>query len=229
MLICVAIIMIVITFFGCCGALQENYCMISMVRVHKFKYMRQQYVMKLIIFWKTSATCCQQFAVLLGLLFVIETTLGFTAYALSNETQTLLRGSLNDTMRLYNKSYELTKVWDGLQSNVSFRKISKNFLLFRIKEISWTYVFTQSGLISKIFGLSFNVAGWIRTTIGTPFSITPCRWHVANRRLALLDTKSATIWRTLYTSHRASKFCPKLLRTMRVPWVVWGWESHLRR
>lgn len=31
MLICIGVIMIVITFFGCCGALQENYCMISMV------------------------------------------------------------------------------------------------------------------------------------------------------------------------------------------------------
>lgn len=49
----------------------------------------------------------------------METTLGFTAYALSEKTSNVLRISLNDTMQLYNKSEELTKVWDGLQVNVS--------------------------------------------------------------------------------------------------------------
>ncbi|XP_065202798.1 23 kDa integral membrane protein-like [Planococcus citri] len=88
MLICISGVMILITFFGCCGAIQENHCMISM------------------------------FAAMLGVLFVMETTLGFAAYALSEKTSNVLRISLNDTMQLYNKSEELTKVWDGLQINL---------------------------------------------------------------------------------------------------------------
>ncbi|KAK7580410.1 hypothetical protein V9T40_001039 [Parthenolecanium corni] len=88
LLVCVGIILFVITFFGCCGALQENYCMIWM------------------------------FSILLGLLFIMETTLGFTAYALSDKAHNILSVSLNDTMHLYNKSYEITKVWDTLQVNL---------------------------------------------------------------------------------------------------------------
>lgn len=56
---------------------------------------------------------------MLGVLFVIETTLGFTGYALSEKTYDVLKDSFNNTMRLYNKSHEITKVWDGLQINVS--------------------------------------------------------------------------------------------------------------
>lgn len=53
----------------------------------------------------------------------METTLGFTAYALSDKTHNILSVSLNDTMQLYNKSFEITKVWDSLQINVSKRAV----------------------------------------------------------------------------------------------------------
>ena len=56
---------------------------------------------------------------MLGILFILEAVLGFAGYALSEKTHMVLKNSLNDTMQLYNKSDQLTKVWDGLQTNVS--------------------------------------------------------------------------------------------------------------
>ena len=60
-----------------------------------------------------------QFAIMLGILFILEAMLGFAGNALSEKTHQVLKGSLNDTMQLYNKSDQLSKVWDGLQANVS--------------------------------------------------------------------------------------------------------------
>lgn len=93
-----------------------------------------------------------QFAVLLGLLFVVEATLGFTAYALSEKTNAILRTSLNDTMQLYNKSLELTKVWDSLQTNVRDDRAIGSFILrTKINDVS-TLVVTllRNGLVPRL-------------------------------------------------------------------------------
>lgn len=75
---------------------------------------------------------------MLSVLFIMETTLGFTAYALSEKTSNVLRVSLNDTMQLYNKSEEITKVWDGLQVNVCIQ-FSLLFTLIFLYQLNYTY------------------------------------------------------------------------------------------
>jgi len=77
-------------FFGCCGAIRENYCM-SMT-----------------------------FAVLLGLIFILELAAGMAGYILRNELEQVIRTHALDGMQHYNETYSVgvTDAWDRMQQDL---------------------------------------------------------------------------------------------------------------
>lgn len=89
LLIVVGCIIFIIGFFGCCGAYKENYCM------------------------------TMTFAVLLGIIFVLEIAAGITAYILRDQVRTILQDGMTKALVNYDRnSYEgVTKAWNVLQTN----------------------------------------------------------------------------------------------------------------
>jgi len=77
----------VLGFFGCCGAIRENYCM------------------------------TMTFAVLLGVIFIVECAVGIAGYVLHNDLETIVSEQMQSGMRNYNQtSYEgLSIAWDEIQ------------------------------------------------------------------------------------------------------------------
>lgn len=59
-------------------------------------------------------------------LLLLELFGGLASFGLSERTNSVLQVNLNDTMQLYNKSAELTYVWDSMQENVSNEKYFLN-------------------------------------------------------------------------------------------------------
>lgn len=88
LLIFVGTIIFFVAFFGCCGAIRENHCMVM------------------------------TFSILMGVIFVMELSVGIAGYILSDETTDVLTSNLNASMARYNQSQELTEVWDQLQENL---------------------------------------------------------------------------------------------------------------
>ncbi|XP_015110284.1 CD63 antigen [Diachasma alloeum] len=89
LLIAVGSIIFFIAFFGCCGAVRENYCMVV------------------------------TFALLMGLIFILELAAGISGYVLRNDAADLIQDKMLATMKNYgtNESQEITRVWDDLQRN----------------------------------------------------------------------------------------------------------------
>lgn len=87
LLIAVGSIIFFIAFFGCCGAVKENYCMVV------------------------------TFASLMVLIFILELSAGISGYVLRNDAADLIENKMLATMKDYgqNKSKEITVVWDNLQ------------------------------------------------------------------------------------------------------------------
>lgn len=73
-LIAVGVIIFFISFFGCCGAAKENYCMVT------------------------------TFAVLLVLIFLIEIAAAIAGYVFRNKVQDVYRDAFKDNMSKYNSS-----------------------------------------------------------------------------------------------------------------------------
>jgi len=91
LLIAIGALIFFIAFFGCCGAIKENYCMVM------------------------------TFAVLLGLIFILEFAAGISGYVLRNNTNELLTNTLTGTMQQYNKTNfdYITALWDEVQKDFS--------------------------------------------------------------------------------------------------------------
>ncbi|XP_063216155.1 CD63 antigen-like [Bacillus rossius redtenbacheri] len=87
-LIVVGIIVFVVAFFGCCGALKENHCMIV------------------------------TFAVLLLAIFVLELAGGITGYLLKDDVKDLLGKSLNETALHYETNKDYKNSWDIMQTDL---------------------------------------------------------------------------------------------------------------
>lgn len=85
LLIAVGSIILFIAFFGCCGALRENYCMII------------------------------TFSTLLGVIFILEIIGGTMGYVMRGRVATIAELKMMDTMHKYNTSTEIKFVWDHLQ------------------------------------------------------------------------------------------------------------------
>ncbi|ESP04271.1 hypothetical protein LOTGIDRAFT_237453 [Lottia gigantea] len=84
-LIIVGLVIFVVATFGCCGALKENYC------------------------------CIMTFAVLLGIIFVIQIAAGISGFILRESMRTEIVKILKNAEPNYGKNDGVTKTWDKLQ------------------------------------------------------------------------------------------------------------------
>ncbi|KAJ8913860.1 hypothetical protein NQ315_003769 [Exocentrus adspersus] len=104
-LIIVGLVIFIVAFFGCCGAVKENHCMII------------------------------TFSVLLFLILSIEIASGIVGYAKRNEVEEMLENKLNSTMFSYFKNSDVRNTWDiaqhefeccGMLGPKDWRKVTKN-------------------------------------------------------------------------------------------------------
>ncbi|KAL1498330.1 hypothetical protein ABEB36_009143 [Hypothenemus hampei] len=107
-LITVGVIIFLISFFGCCGALKENHCMII------------------------------TFSVLLGIILIGEIAAGVVGYINRNEVELMLDNKLNSTMYQYYTSKDIQRTWDvaqheleccGMNGADDWQKVNRNYSL----------------------------------------------------------------------------------------------------
>ncbi|XP_066261022.1 CD63 antigen-like [Euwallacea similis] len=84
-LMTVGVVIFLISFFGCCGAVKENHCMII------------------------------TFSVLLGIILIAEIAAGIVGYINRNEVEIMLENKLNSTMYKYYSNNDIRKTWDVAQ------------------------------------------------------------------------------------------------------------------
>ncbi|XP_046680857.1 CD63 antigen-like [Homalodisca vitripennis] len=88
-LIVVGVIVFVVAFFGCCGAIQEsNFMLIT-------------------------------FAVLLFLIFLMEVAGGVAGYVLQKDIDAMLKQRMDESMKKYNENPEITNSWNVLQYDLN--------------------------------------------------------------------------------------------------------------
>jgi len=85
-LVAVGVIVCFISVFGCCGAIKENYCMLM------------------------------TFAVLLGIIFILEIAAGALAYSYRDQLKKLAKESIEHDIKHYKESEESKKAIDKLQT-----------------------------------------------------------------------------------------------------------------
>ncbi|XP_001605056.1 CD63 antigen [Nasonia vitripennis] len=86
LLIAIGSIIFFIAFFGCCGAIKENYCMIV------------------------------TFATLMVLVFILELSAGISGYVLRNDATEVLSDKMKKSMEGYKKTNEeIYVIWDQIQ------------------------------------------------------------------------------------------------------------------
>lgn len=85
LLIAIGTIIFFIAFFGCCGAVRENYCMIV------------------------------TFTSLLVIVFILELSGGISGYVLRARASSIIQDKMKDSMQQYQNSSEISIVWDNLQ------------------------------------------------------------------------------------------------------------------
>ncbi|XP_069702991.1 CD63 antigen-like [Periplaneta americana] len=88
LLIVVGIIVFIVAFFGCCGAIKENHCMIM------------------------------TFAALLLVIFGIELAGGITGYVLQDDVEEMLNKTVSGSMASYTTNNEVKKTWDIMQHDL---------------------------------------------------------------------------------------------------------------
>ncbi|XP_001355802.2 CD63 antigen [Drosophila pseudoobscura] len=86
-LIVIGAFIIVITFFGCWGALKENYCLVL------------------------------SFSIMLAIIFILELSAGISGYVLRNDASSLIKTSLTESLKDYNTFTQspTTALWDDVQ------------------------------------------------------------------------------------------------------------------
>uniref|UniRef100_A0A1B6KYM3 Tetraspanin n=1 Tax=Graphocephala atropunctata TaxID=36148 RepID=A0A1B6KYM3_9HEMI len=89
LLIFMGIFVFCVAFFGCCGSLQENHCMIV------------------------------TFSVFMSAIFIAEVAIGVAGYMLKAEASEVVANGLNETMKKYNSTPEAAQFWDDLQGGFS--------------------------------------------------------------------------------------------------------------
>ncbi|XP_078034505.1 CD63 antigen-like [Augochlora pura] len=81
-MIVIGIVVFVVSFFGCCGAVKENHCMII------------------------------TFSVLLLLIFVLELVAGISGYLMQSEVRYMVENRMSNTMKEYETEANIRKSWD---------------------------------------------------------------------------------------------------------------------
>lgn len=86
-LIVIGAFIFIIAFFGCCGAIRENYCMVF------------------------------TFSILLILIFILELAAGISGYVLRNETEDIIRENLDKSLSTYGNATreDIAVLWDTMQ------------------------------------------------------------------------------------------------------------------
>ncbi|KAJ8927438.1 hypothetical protein NQ314_020108 [Rhamnusium bicolor] len=87
-LILIGVVIFIVAFFGCCGAVKENHCMII------------------------------TFSVLLFVILTIELAAGIVGYIRRNEVEYMLENKLNSTMYSYYTNEDIKKSWGVAQHEV---------------------------------------------------------------------------------------------------------------
>uniref|UniRef100_A0A6B2F7C9 Tetraspanin n=2 Tax=Bothriechis TaxID=44726 RepID=A0A6B2F7C9_BOTNI len=85
----VGVIVFFISFFGCCGAAKENYCMVT------------------------------TFAVLLTLIFLVEIAAAITGYIFKDKVRSVINDEIQEEMNTYNNKSVIQKPLDELQKKYS--------------------------------------------------------------------------------------------------------------
>ncbi|XP_077283912.1 CD63 antigen-like [Arctopsyche grandis] len=87
LLIAIGVIIFIVAFFGCCGAIKENYCMTL------------------------------TFSILLILVFILELAAGISGYVLRDRTNAIITNNLRASLNKYNTTdnEDLTRIWDDMQ------------------------------------------------------------------------------------------------------------------
>ncbi|XP_076750280.1 CD63 antigen [Xylocopa sonorina] len=88
LMIVVGAIVFIVSFFGCCGTVKENHCMII------------------------------TFSVLLLLIFALELGAGIAGYMLRGEVHAMVENRLNTTMEKYSTNNSIRKSWDIVQHDL---------------------------------------------------------------------------------------------------------------
>ncbi|XP_049807583.1 23 kDa integral membrane protein-like isoform X1 [Schistocerca serialis cubense] len=89
LLLIVGIIVFIVAFFGCCGALKENHCMVV------------------------------TFSVLLLIIFAMELGGGIAGYVLKDVLKDDLDTQLNSTLYKYESNEDIKKAWDIMQTDLN--------------------------------------------------------------------------------------------------------------
>ncbi|KOC60444.1 CD63 antigen, partial [Habropoda laboriosa] len=87
LLIAIGAIIFLIAFFGCCGAVRENYYLII------------------------------TFTSLLVIVFILELSGGISGYVLRARASSIVQGKMIDSMKLYDNNTEIHTIWDKLQQD----------------------------------------------------------------------------------------------------------------
>jgi CD63 antigen len=88
-MIIVGVIVAVVSFFGCCGSLKDNYCMLI------------------------------SFAVMLGVLFIFEISGAIAAYVERGQIEGYLHQNMEQTLADYSETPSQNNVWDTTQKDLS--------------------------------------------------------------------------------------------------------------
>ncbi|XP_065431952.1 CD63 antigen [Chrysemys picta bellii] len=88
-IIVVGVVIFFVSFFGCCGASKENYCMVT------------------------------TFAVLLTCIFLVEIAAAIAGYIFKDKVRTALQGGLEDAMKKYSKDELVAETMNELQKKYS--------------------------------------------------------------------------------------------------------------
>jgi CD63 antigen len=87
-LIIIGLVVIVVSFFGCCGAYKENHCMVV------------------------------TFSVLLGAVFILEISAAIAAFLLRYQIENVLRDQVNKSLKIYGSDASVTKAWNEVQDHL---------------------------------------------------------------------------------------------------------------
>lgn len=75
LLICVGVFILIVAFFGCCGAYKENYCMVT------------------------------SFMIMMVIIFILEFSAGIAAFALKNRLETWITASFQKSLEAYKPAH----------------------------------------------------------------------------------------------------------------------------
>ncbi|XP_072181105.1 CD63 antigen-like isoform X2 [Diadema setosum] len=87
-LICIGVFIFLTGFFGCCGAIKENYCMLG------------------------------AYAAIMVILLILELAAGIAGYVLRDDIDNLVDKNMKELMPKYNESESTQKLFDDMQTNL---------------------------------------------------------------------------------------------------------------